>query len=54
MRYIQAIYDQMHSLKELLLDQQLRTLEKEFLKQGGFTERLYRTRIQARDRSRNK
>ena len=37
-----------------LLDQQLRTLEKEFLKEGGFTERLYRTRIQARNRSRNK
>jgi restriction system protein len=35
-----------------LLDQQLRTLEKEFLKEGGFTERLYRTRIQARDRRR--
>mgnify|MGYP005852814865 CR=1 FL=1 len=27
-----------------LLDQQLRALEKEFLKEGGFTERLYRTR----------
>jgi len=37
-----------------LLDQQLRTLEKEFLKEGGFTERLYRTRIQARNRSRNR
>ncbi len=37
-----------------LLDQQLRTLEKEFLKKGGFTERLYRTRIQARNRSRNR
>jgi four helix bundle suffix protein len=32
-----------------LLDQQLRTLEKEFLKEGGFTERLYRTRSQMRD-----
>jgi len=31
-----------------LLDQQLRTLEKEFLKEGGFTERLYRTRSQIR------
>lgn len=31
-----------------LLDQQLRTLEKEFLKNGGFTERLYRTRSQMR------
>jgi len=41
-------------LEELLLDQQLRALEKEFLKEGGFTERLYRTRIQARNRSRNK
>ncbi|HHT9106147.1 MAG TPA: four helix bundle suffix domain-containing protein [Candidatus Wujingus californicus] len=27
-----------------LLDQQLRALEKEFLKEGGFTERLYRAR----------
>ncbi|MBI4620420.1 MAG: four helix bundle protein [Desulfobacterales bacterium] len=31
-----------------LLDQQLRVLEKEFLKEGGFTERLYRTRSQMR------
>ncbi|HDO26193.1 MAG TPA: four helix bundle protein [Nitrospirae bacterium] len=31
-----------------LLDQQLRTLEKEFLKEGGFTERLYRVRSQWR------
>jgi four helix bundle suffix protein len=31
-----------------LLDQQLRALEKEFLKEGSFTERLYRTRSQAR------
>ncbi len=34
-----------------LLDQQLRVLEKEFLKEGGFTERLYRTRSQMRKRS---
>jgi restriction system protein len=32
-----------------LLDQQLRSLEKEFLKEGGFTERLYRARSRARD-----
>ena len=32
-----------------LLDQQLRALEKEFLKEGGFTERLYRARAQARN-----
>jgi len=32
-----------------LLDQQLRSLEKEFLKEGGFTERLYRTRSRARE-----
>jgi four helix bundle suffix protein len=32
-----------------LLDQQLRALEGEFLKEGGFTEKLYRARIQARD-----
>ena len=33
-----------------LLDQQLRALEKEFLKEGGFTERLYRTRKAVRSR----
>ena len=32
-----------------LLDQQLRALEQEFLRDGGFTERLYRVRSQARD-----
>jgi len=32
-----------------LLDQQLRALEKEFLEEGGFTERLYRARSQKRD-----
>jgi restriction system protein len=37
-----------------LLDQQLRVLEKEFLEEGGFTERMYRTRSQMRNRSRNK
>jgi four helix bundle suffix protein len=31
-----------------LLDQQLRQLEKQFLDEGGFTERLYRARNQAR------
>jgi four helix bundle suffix protein len=31
-----------------LLDQQLRRLERQFLEQGGFTERLYRSRTQAR------
>ncbi len=31
-----------------LLDQQLRALEKQFLKEGGFTEKLYRTRSQTR------
>ncbi len=40
------------SLEELLLDQQLRTLEKEFLKEGGFTEKLYRVRSQMRDERR--
>lgn len=35
-----------------LLDQQLRVLEKDFLNEGGFTERLYRARTQARYRSR--
>ncbi len=34
-----------------LLDQQLRALEKDFLDQGGFTERLYRSRTQARQKS---
>jgi len=33
-----------------LLDQQLRVLEKEFLDEGGFTERLYRTRFQSRQK----
>ncbi len=33
-----------------LLDQQLRQLEKQFLEQGGFTEKLYRTRQKARRR----
>ena len=37
-----------------LLDQQLRALEKTFLQEGGFTERLYRTRSQVRNRSRNR
>jgi four helix bundle suffix protein len=32
-----------------LLDQQLRALEQEFLREGGFTERLYRVRSQMRD-----
>lgn len=32
-----------------LLDQQLRALEQEFLREGGFTERLYRARSQTRD-----
>ena len=31
-----------------LLDQQLRQLEQQFLEEGGFTEKLYRTRLQAR------
>ena len=31
-----------------LLDQQLRQLEKRFLEQGGFTEKLYRARVKAR------
>jgi len=33
-----------------LLDRQLRQLEQQFLKQGGFTERLYHARIRARKR----
>ena len=37
-----------------LLDQQLRVLEKEFLKEGGFTERMYHARSRARDWKRNK
>jgi len=32
-----------------LLDQQLRVLEKDFLKEGGFTERLYSARAQVRN-----
>jgi len=37
-----------------LLDQQLRALEKEFLEEGGFTERMYRTRTQMRNRRKYK
>jgi four helix bundle suffix protein len=37
-----------------LLDQQLRALEQEFLRGGGFTERLYRVRSQVRDERRRK
>ena len=33
-----------------LLDQQLRQLEQQFVEEGGFTERLYRTRLEARKR----
>jgi len=33
-----------------LLDQQLRALEKAFLEEGGFTERLYKSRLEARNR----
>lgn len=35
-----------------LLDQQLRALEKDFLKEGGFTERLYRVRSEVRKKER--
>jgi len=35
-----------------LLDQQLRQLEQQFLKEGGFTEKLYRARSQARSQAR--
>ena len=35
-----------------LLDQQLRALENQFLKEGGFSERLYRARSEARQRNR--
>jgi four helix bundle suffix protein len=31
-----------------LLDQQLRQLEQQFIKEGGFTERLYRVRTEYR------
>jgi len=34
-----------------LLDQQLRQLEKAFLEEGGFTERLYKARVAARGKS---
>ena len=36
-----------------LLDQQLRALEKGFLEEGGFTERLYHARTQMRNRRRD-
>jgi restriction system protein len=37
-----------------LLDQQLRTLEKEFLEKGGFTERLYNQRMEAKKKQVNR
>jgi four helix bundle suffix protein len=37
-----------------LLDRQLKVLEREFVKEGGFTERLYRVRTQARGWNKNK
>ena len=37
-----------------LLDRQLRALEEKFLEEGGFTERLYRARITARQNNKNK
>ena len=37
-----------------LLDQQLRQLEKQFAEEGGFTERLYRTRTRGRGWARDK
>ena len=37
-----------------LLDRQLKVLEQEFIKEGGFTERLYRVRSQARDWNKSK
>jgi four helix bundle suffix protein len=36
-----------------LLDQQLRALEKEFMEEGGFTERLYRLRSEKRKNKKN-
>jgi restriction system protein len=36
-----------------LLDRQLRQLEKQFLEEGGFTERLYRVRSQTREKRKN-
>ena len=36
-----------------LLDQQIRRLEQDFLKEGGLRERMTRARLQARDRQRN-
>lgn len=35
-----------------LLDQQLRALEKAFLQEGGFTERLYQARMESRNKNR--
>jgi len=35
-----------------LLDQQIRRLEKDFLKEGGLRERMTRARLQARDQQR--
>jgi four helix bundle suffix protein len=38
------------SSDQFLLEQQLRQLEKQFIEQGGFTEKLYHTRLRARRR----
>ncbi len=38
-----------HPQANYLLDQQLRQLEKEFLQEGGFTEKLYHARVNARN-----
>jgi len=37
-----------------LLDQQLRQLEERFLKEGGFTERLYNKRLEVRSAQKRK
>jgi len=37
-----------------LLDQQIRRLEKDFLKEGGLRERMFRTRLDARDEQRRR
>jgi four helix bundle suffix protein len=40
--------------KNILIDRQLRRLEKDFLEQGGLRERMTRVRLQARERQRNR
>lgn len=47
-QHAELVYDATVKFCDRLLDQQLRQLEKAFLEEGGFTERLYHARSIAR------